>query len=207
MKNNMYFFEKKYWKLNKLVAGVDEAGRGAWAGPIVVASCILPVNYKNDDINDSKLLSKLKRNKLFEIIKKQAIAYSIIFIDSVKVDELNPKGATIMGIKNAIESLSIQPSAVLIDAEKIQINVETVSIIKGDQKSINIAAASILAKVSRDKYMENIDSKYPQYGFSKHKGYGTSEHHKNLIKFLPIKSFHRFSYKPIKDILDLKNKL
>jgi ribonuclease HII len=163
----------------------------------VAAACILPKNYKNDVIRDSKKLSIKQRDELFDEIKKIALAYEIIFIEPDEVDKLNPKQASIKGMELAVKQLSIKPQHLLIDAEEINCNIPQTSIIGGDDKSISIAAASILAKVSRDRYMINISQTYPSYHFDKHKGYGTKEHLLALKKFGPIKGFHRFSYKPI----------
>lgn len=208
MKNNMYLYENKYfYKGYKNIAGVDEVGRGCWAGPLVVASVILPARYRNDKINDSKTLSIKKREELFDVITKDALDYQIIFIDPIEVDKLNPKAASIEGMKRALEQLKIKPDIALIDYEKIVgYDKEFESITKGDAKSISIAAASIVAKVARDRYMIQIDSKYPQYGFKKNKGYGTIDHIKGLRKYGPIKGFHRFSYKPIQTIQNSQTK-
>ena len=184
-----YLYENKYWSKGcNYVLGIDEAGRGSWAGPISVAGVVLPVGYKNDEINDSKLLSAAKRQKLF-------------VVPAVDVDKYNPKQATINGMKKIIEKCNPKPDVALIDAEKIQnCKIKTESIIKGDQKSISIAAASILAKVSRDLLMCEYDKKYPEYEFAKHKGYGTLLHLKKIRKYGPIEKFHRFSYNSIKEI-------
>ncbi|MDR0739391.1 MAG: ribonuclease HII [Mycoplasmataceae bacterium] len=205
MKNraNMYAFENKYrLKGYKSIVGLDEVGRGSWAGPLVVAAVILPERYHNDEINDSKKVSIKKRELLYDVIVKVALDYAIIFIDPIEVDRLNPKAASIKGMKMALDELKVKPQIALIDSEIIESKVETKSIVKGDEKSISIAAASILAKVSRDRYMEKISEQYPQYHFAKHKGYGTIQHLKALQKFGPIKNFHRFSYKPIQKILN-----
>jgi ribonuclease HII len=139
---------------------------------------------------------------MFDEIVKIAEDYSIIFIEASSVDELNPKQASINGMRQALEELKVKkPSMALVDAEKIESKTESKAIIKGDEKSISIAAASILAKVSRDRYMTKISKSYPQYQFDKHKGYGTTQHLKALKKYGPIKNFHRFSYKPIQIIL------
>ena len=200
---NRYLYETRYQlKGCNNILGIDEAGRGSWAGPISVAGVILPSGYKNDEINDSKTLSPQKREKLFETIINDAIAYQIVFIPPTDVDKYNPKQATINGMKKIIEKISVKPDIVLIDAEKVvnpKYKIE--SIISGDKKSISIAAASILAKVSRDKLMESYDKKYPEYDFGKHKGYGTVLHLKKLRQYGPIKDFHRFSYAPIKEVL------
>jgi ribonuclease HII len=166
------------------------------------------MNYRNDEIKDSKQLSISQRNKLYDEIRKHAIDYSVIFIDPVQVDELNVKVASINAMKQALEELAIEkPCVALIDAEKIDTKIETKSIIKGDEKSISIASASILAKVCRDRYMNKISEKYPQYHFAKHKGYGTLQHLKALKKYGPIAAFHRFSYSPIKKISESFNKI
>lgn len=198
---NRYLFENKYWKKFDYVLGLDEAGRGCWAGPLVVAGCILPKNYHNDAIRDSKKLSIKKREELFEIIKKDALSYHIVFIAPAEVDKLNPKQASIFGMERIIKEISPSPQAILIDAEKINTKIPNESIIKGDDRSISIAAASILAKVTRDKYMESMENTYPGYGFANHKGYGTTLHLKQLRKNGPIKGFYRFSYRPIKNVL------
>ena len=202
-KNDMYRYERKYWNQgNEYILGLDEAGRGPWAGPLVVAGCILPKGYKNDEINDSKKLSMKKRERLFDEIIKSAIAYDILFISAQDVDKLNPKQASINGMYEVFSSIKPTAQVVLIDAEKVpKIKVKTESIIKGDAKSISIAAASILAKVARDRYMIEIANKYPEYHFDNNKGYGTIEHLKAIQKFGPIKDFHRFSYRPIKEII------
>ena len=202
-KNDMYRYERKYWNQgNEYILGLDEAGRGPWAGPLVVAGCILPKCYKNDEINDSKKLSMKKRERLFDEIIKSAIAYDILFISAQDVDKLNPKQASINGMYEVFSSIKPTAQVVLIDAEKVpKIKVKTESIIMGDAKSISIAAASILAKVARDRYMIEIANKYPEYHFDSNKGYGTIEHLKAIQKFGPIKDFHRFSYRPIKEII------
>ena len=202
-KNDMYRYERKYWNQgNEYILGLDEAGRGPWAGPLVVAGCILPKGYKNNEINDSKKLSMKKRERLFDEIIKSAIAYDILFISAEDVDKFNPKQASINGMYEVFSSIKPTAQVVLIDAEKVpKIKVKTESIIKGDEKSISIAAASILAKVARDKYMIEIANKYPEYHFDNNKGYGTVEHLKAVQKFGPIKNFHRFSYRPIKEII------
>ena len=202
-KNDMYRYERKYWNQgNEYILGLDEAGRGPWAGPLVVAGCILPKGYKNDEINDSKKLSMKKRERLFDEIIKSAIAYDILFISAQDVDKLNPKQASINGMYEVFSSIKPTAQVVLIDAEKVpKIKAKTESIIKGDAKSISIAAASILAKVARDRYMIEIANKYPEYHFDGNKGYGTIEHLKAIQKFGPIKDFHRFSYRPIKEII------
>ncbi|MGL5246483.1 MAG: ribonuclease HII [Mycoplasmoidaceae bacterium] len=199
MKNSMNDFENKYFKKGfKLIAGIDEVGRGALCGPIVVAICILPEKYFNNEINDSKKLSPKKRIELNKIIRKECIDFHIEVINPKIVDKLNPKKASIKGMKDCLNKIKTKPDFILIDAEKINSKIENLSIIKGDQKSISIASASILAKVYRDDYMIKMDKKYPNYFFENNKGYGTKTHLDALNKYGPIKDFHRFTYKPIK---------
>ena len=190
----MFDYENEYKKFG-LVAGIDEAGRGPFAGPVVCACVIMPLEEDKiiEGINDSKKLSAKKREFLYEKIKENAISYSIYVIDEKKIDEINILQATKLGMKKALESLNIVPNTVLIDAVKIDTDINQVPIIKGDSLSYNIAAASILAKVYRDKLMEEYAREYPLYNFEKHKGYGTKEHILLLRKYgkCPI---HRNSF-------------
>ena len=198
MKNNMYHYEQKYNDLGyKLIAGVDEVGRGCIAGPLVVASCILPINYRNDDIKDSKQLTFKKREELFDIILNDCIDYNIQIVEPRIVDKQNPKQASRDAMVKSILEIKTKPDFVLIDYEKIDISIDNESIVKGDSKSISIAAASILAKVIRDRIMIDLSNKYNYYGFEKHKGYGTKIHLDAIKKYGPIESIHRFSYKPV----------
>ena len=168
----------------KLIAGVDEAGRGPLAGPVAVASVIMPLDKDIiEGVNDSKKLTEKKREKLFDEIIEKAIAYHIELVDHKTIDEINILNATKLGMKTCIEKLSIKPDLVLIDAVKLDVETPIESIIKGDAKSYNIACASILAKVSRDRLMLELDAIYPEYGFKKHKGYGTKAHIEALKQF------------------------
>lgn len=162
----------------KLIAGIDEAGRGPLAGPVCIAIVIMPLDEDSliEGVNDSKKLSEKKRERLFEEIKQKAIAYHIEFVDEETIDTLNILNATKLGMMTCINTIDTKPDVVLIDAVPINSNVKTVSIIKGDSLSYSIACASILAKVSRDRLMLELDKKYPEYGFAKHKGYGTKVH-------------------------------
>lgn len=199
---NRNYFENKYWRKYDHLVGIDEVGRGSWAGPIVVAGCIFPKWYTNNELKDSKKLSIKKRKDLFECIKKDALGYHIVFIDASEVDKLNPKQASIKGMKMVFDQILPKPDFALIDGETINtLENKSLSIIEGDNKSISIAAASILAKVTRDNYMVSIDKKYLGYDFAKHKGYGTLLHLQNLKNKGPIRNFHRFSYRPIQNIL------
>ena len=191
---DMLQFEKEFASQGKmLIAGIDEAGRGPLAGPVVVASVIMPLDNIIDGINDSKKLSEKKRNDLFEKIKQTAISYHIEVIDEKIIDDINILNATKLGMKNCIDKLDKAPDVVLIDAVKIDSDVQTVSIIKGDAKSYSIAAASILAKVYRDNLMLQYDKEYPVYNFAKHKGYGTKMHI-DAIKQYGICPIHRRTF-------------
>jgi len=179
----MLDYEKKYQ--GKLIAGIDEAGRGPLAGPVVCACVIMPLDEDKiiEGINDSKKLSAKKRDVLYDKIIEKAISYKIVEVDNKTIDEINILQSTRKGMKEAVEGLNITPDIVLIDAVNIDTCLPQESIIKGDTLSYNIAAASILAKVYRDRLMEKLDKKYPEYGFKKHKGYGTKSHIEALKKY------------------------
>lgn len=182
----------------KLIVGVDEAGRGPLAGPVVAAAVIFARAYNNKEINDSKQLSAKKREKLFDEIYQNAIAVGVGIVDAAKIDEINIYEATKVAMKEAINNLKHDYDLILTDAMKLNgLGKPVIDIIKGDAKALPIAAASIIAKVTRDKLMNELDNKYPNYGFKKHKGYGTKLHLDALDKFGPIKGIHRFSYKPV----------
>lgn len=189
----MLDYEKKY--KGELLAGIDEAGRGPLAGPVICACVIMPLGEEKiiDGINDSKKLSAKKREELYEKIIKTAICYKIIEVDEKTIDEINILNATKLGMKQALEQMEIQPDRVLIDAVKIDSEIPQENIIKGDALSYNIASASILAKVYRDRLMTKLDKDYPQYGFAKHKGYGTKMHIEALQKF-GASPLHRKSF-------------
>ncbi len=192
-------YEKQYWwQGDEYIAGTDEAGRGSIAGPLVVAAVVFPAFYDNYEINDSKLLSDKQRRRLFEVIKKDALAYSIEIISVEEVDQYNIYKATQIGMERAIKRLSIQPEAILTDAMPLpSIKDKPVeAIIKGDQKSVTIAAASILAKVTRDNIMIELNEKYPGYGLDKNKGYCTAKH-VQAIEDLGIVDIHRKTYSPV----------
>lgn len=182
----------------KLIVGVDEAGRGPLAGPVVAAAVIFARANNNKEINDSKQLSAKKREKLFDEIYQNAIAVGVGIVDAAKIDEINIYEATKVAMKEAINNLKHDYDLILTDAMKLNgLGKPVIDIIKGDAKALPIAAASIIAKVTRDKLMNELDNKYPNYGFKKHKGYGTKLHLDALDKFGPIKGIHRFSYKPV----------
>ncbi|MBR2468181.1 MAG: ribonuclease HII [Clostridia bacterium] len=182
----MLDYELEYFNNGvKLIAGVDEAGRGPLAGPVCAAAAIMPLNKDKiiEEINDSKKLTEKKREALYDKIISTAIAYKIVLIDEKTIDEINILNATKKGMKEAILGLSVKPELVLLDAVNLDLDIKSESIIKGDAKSYNIAAASILAKVTRDRLMMELDKIYPEYNFKKHKGYGTKEHIENLKKY------------------------
>ncbi len=190
-------YETELYKENKtLIAGVDEVGRGPLIGPVIAAAVILPVGYKLEGLTDSKKISEKKRNHYFQIIKKDALAVGLGVIDNKIIDKVNIYEATKLAMKEAIKNLEIQPEHVLIDAMKLNIDIPSTSIIKGDQKSLSIAAASVIAKVTRDKMMYELDEQYPEYGFAKHKGYPTKMHCENIEKYGLLDNY-RFTFKPI----------
>ena len=186
----------------KLIVGCDEAGRGPLCGPVVCAACILPLNYQNEEINDSKKLTEKKRSKLFEIIKRDAVSYSIVVISPQEIDKINIYAASRKGMQEAIKQLNVTPDYILTDAMPLLEfeDIQKEALIKGDAKSMNIAAASILAKVTRDLIMDELDEKYPQYEFKKHKGYPTKRHLELLDQYGPIKEIYRYSYSPVKKV-------
>ncbi len=188
--------EVHYWQLGySLIAGVDEVGRGAIAGPLVVAALILPKDYLNPAIKDSKELSPLKREKIAEILKKEALSYSISWIEVEEINRLGIFKAFLLGIKRSLAQLSVAPELLLIDGPHALKDYKGLQkcLVKGDKLSLNIAGASILAKVERDHFMENLERLYPGYGFAKHKGYATPEHLQILQRLGPS-PVHRTAY-------------
>lgn len=178
----------------KVVCGIDEAGRGPLAGPVFAAAVILPDDLTDLGINDSKKLSEKKRDALFDIIKEKAIAWSVGSADEQEIDEINILNATFLAMKRAVEGLPVKPDIALVDGNrKPGTGIEEMTLVKGDSKSISIAAASILAKVSRDRYLLELDEKYPEYQFKKHKGYPTALHYE-MIKEHGISPVHRLSF-------------
>lgn len=178
----------------KCIAGVDEAGRGPLAGPVYAAAVILPFGLEIQGINDSKKLTAKKRDELYDVIKEAAIAYAVVSCDEKIIDEINILQAALKAMREAVMDLAVVPDLVLIDGnKKPDLPMDAQAIVKGDGKSASIAAASILAKVSRDRFMEQMHEKYPQYNFAKHKGYPTKEHREAVIKYgaCPI---HRKSF-------------
>lgn len=183
--NNMCEFEKKFGQEGyRLIAGVDEAGRGPLAGPVVAGAVILKEGEFIAGLNDSKKLSEKKREELFEEITKKAVAYGVGIVDEKCIDQVNILEATKIAMKKAIQSLAVVPEYILIDAVTLEdFPIRHAAIVKGDAKSVSIAAASIIAKVTRDRIITNLANQYPQYGFEKHKGYGTKEHIEAIKKY------------------------
>lgn len=178
----------------KLIAGIDEAGRGSLAGPVVAASVILPVDFLSDEINDSKKINAAKREKLFDLIVNNCISYNYEVISPEEIDEINILQATLKAMYNSADKLSIKPNLLLVDGNKtFEDKIPTVAVIDGDEKSLSIAAASIIAKVIRDRIMVELDKNYPEYGWSKNKGYGTKRHIE-AIKENGISPYHRKTF-------------
>lgn len=198
----MMQIEQQYYKQGyRFIAGVDEAGRGPLAGPVVAAAVILPEDCRLLGLNDSKQLSERKRQALFEDIKRTAVSFSIAIITNEEIDELNIYEATKKAMAQAIKQLDPKPDHILIDAVPLELSsYSTESIVKGDQRSISIAAASILAKVTRDQLMKDIHKQYPMYQFDHHMGYGTKQHLELLRKYGPS-PFHRKSFQPVRQVM------
>ncbi|MGN1337709.1 MAG: ribonuclease HII [Candidatus Coprovivens sp.] len=196
-------YEKElYNKGIKLIAGTDEVGRGPLVGPVVAAAVILPCNYYLEGLDDSKKLTEKKREKFFDIIMQDAISVGIGIVGPEKIDEINILEASRLAMKIAIEDLDIKPEHVLSDAMKLHnIDIPYTDIIHGDALSLSIAAASVIAKVTRDRMMYDLDKEYPQYGFAKHKGYPTKAHLDALEKYGVLDNY-RFTYKPVSDLIN-----
>lgn len=190
----MLEFEKKYGTEYTCICGIDEAGRGPFAGPVVAGAVVLPVGLKLEGLNDSKQVSAGRREELFEEIKEKAISYGIGMSSPARIDEINILQATYEAMQHAIEDLDVVPDLLLNDAVTIpQIPIKQVGIVKGDARSLSIAAASIMAKVTRDRLMVEYAELYPEYGFEKNKGYGSAEHRDALKKYGPC-PIHRATF-------------
>lgn len=201
---DLYEYEKQLAALGyRYIVGTDEAGRGPMAGPLVVAACLLPLDHPIAGINDSKKITAKKREELYTIIQKEAIEYHIEIIDVDKVDRLNVYKASKWGMEQCVQKFQTPIDFVLSDAMPLNINLEYLSIIKGDAKSASIAAASILAKVTRDHIMIELDALYPQYGFKQHKGYVTKQHLQTLDEF-GVCPIHRRSFSPVMNAMRRK---
>ena len=194
-------YERKlYAQGYELIAGCDEAGRGPLCGPVVASSVILPKNYQLKGLTDSKKLSEKQREKFYQIILKDAISVGISIIDNQKIDEINILESSRLAMQNAVNELKIKPDYIITDAMDLHLP-NCLPIIKGDQKSITIAAASVVAKVTRDHIMYEIDQLYPEYEFRKHKGYPTKRHIELINKY-GLLDIYRKTYKPVKNILE-----
>ncbi len=204
--DNMRYEKELYDKDITLIAGVDEVGRGPLIGPVVASAVILPKGYVLKGLTDSKKLSEKKRDYYYDIIKKDALAIGIGIIDNDVIDDVNIYEATKIAMKNAISNLSIKPEHILIDAMKLDIDIPTTSIIKGDFKSQTIAAASVIAKVTRDRMMYELDKDYPEYNFKNNKGYPTKDHLDAIEKYGILKE-HRKSYGPVKEYMENLKKI
>lgn len=190
----MLEFEKKYGDTFTCICGIDEAGRGPFAGPVVAGAVVLPVGLKIEGLNDSKQVSAKKREELFEEIKEKAVSFGIGMSSPARIDEINILQATYEAMQHAVEDLQVVPDLLLNDAVTIpQIPIKQVGIVKGDARSLSIAAASIIAKVTRDRLMVEYASLYPEYGFEKNKGYGSAEHREALQKYGPC-PIHRNTF-------------
>lgn len=200
----MLDYENELYKEGKtLIAGVDEVGRGPLIGPVVACAVILPVNFFHKDIKDSKKLSEKKREELYTIIKENAVSIGLGIVSEKVIDEVNIYEATKLAMNEAISKLKVKPEHILIDAMPLDIEIPTTSIIKGDAKSESIAAASVIAKVTRDSMMYELDKKYPMYGFKNHKGYPTKKHIEAINEYGLIPGYRK-SYAPIKDMVKEK---
>ena len=192
---DLYLYDKALRTDYPILCGVDEAGRGPLCGPVCCAAVVLKENFACEEINDSKKLTEKKREKLFDVIIENAVSYSVVMVDAKTIDEMNILNATMYGMSTAVKSLSLTPNLTLIDGNKVPKDIETEAkaAVKGDGTSLSIAAASILAKVSRDRYMKELSEKYPQYQLDKHKGYPTALHYE-LLKQYGLQDFYRKSY-------------
>lgn len=203
---DLYKYEKECYQKNyTLIGGVDEVGRGPLVGPVVAACCVLPKDFYLEGLTDSKKLSEKKRNLFFEYIRKHAIAYGIGVVSPERIDEINiynaSKEAMIKAIKEVQKQISLE--IVLVDAMPLDLDIPSISIVHGDALSISIAAASVLAKVTRDQMMYELDEKYPMYGFGNHKGYPTKKHIEALEKYGLIDGYRK-TYGPVKKIMEEK---
>lgn len=190
-----YSYEREYYPLyGPLICGIDEAGRGPLCGPVCAAAVILPEGLTIEGLNDSKKLSEKKRKQLFPVIQQHAISYGIGMASPQEIDELNILNATFLAMRRAVEQMKIQPVFALVDGNRCKnLGIPWECVVKGDAKVISIAAASILAKVSRDHYMEQLAVQYPQYDLQKHKGYPTKQHYEKIKQF-GIAPFYRKSF-------------
>lgn len=193
-----FSYEKQFWQKGELVAGVDEVGRGPLAGPVVTAAVIIDHNFDLLEVNDSKKLSPEKRLQLYSKILSEAVSVGIGVKSAAVIDQINIYEADRQAMAQAVKALDVKPDALLVDAMNVPIDIPQIELIKGDAKSNSIAAASIVAKVFRDKLMDDYDKIYPQYGFPRNAGYGTKEHVEALKKYGPT-PIHRKTFAPVSD--------
>ncbi len=193
-----FSYEKQFWQKGELVAGVDEVGRGPLAGPVVTAAVIIDHNFDLLEVNDSKKLSPEKRLQLYPKILSEAVSVGIGVKSAAVIDQINIYEADRQAMAQAVKALDVKPDALLVDAMNVPIDIPQIELIKGDAKSNSIAAASIVAKVFRDKLMDDYDKIYPQYGFPRNVGYGTKEHVEALKKYGPT-PIHRKTFAPVSD--------
>ncbi|MBW1650520.1 MAG: ribonuclease HII [Deltaproteobacteria bacterium] len=203
MKQDLWLFENKAYKKGFLkIAGIDEAGRGPLAGPVISAAVILPKTFENNDITDSKKLTGKKREVLYNLIYQKAVSIGIGIVDNISIDNINILQASLLSMLIAVKNLNTRPDFLLIDgAHKINTNICQSPIIKGDSLSISIASASIIAKVTRDRIMEKYHVKYPLYNFDKNKGYPTKKH-KEAIAGFGLTPIHRKTFKGVKEHIE-----
>lgn len=194
--------EQYYSKKVKYIAGTDEAGRGCLLGPVVASAVVLPQDFNHELIKDSKKLSEKQREEAFQIIMDNALAVGVTIISPEEIDKINILEASRKAMEESIRKIDLPIDLILTDAVKLHhIDIPYIDLIKGDAKSKNIAAASIIAKVTRDRICYELDEKYPMYNIKNNKGYGTKDHLQALREFGPVKGLHRFSYKPVKECL------
>lgn len=199
---DLHAFDDQQRRINKaiFIAGFDEAGRGPLAGPVSCAGVVLPPSYTNKEINDSKKLTDRQRRKLFNEIKEVALAYYVELVDVETIDSINILEADRLGMEKCLEEIKKKQKVdyIITDYMRLHTDISLLSIPKGDATSLSVAAASILAKVTRDDYMIELDKKYPVYHFAKNKGYGTKDHLKAIDDYGYIKGVHRLSFEPVK---------
>lgn len=203
---HMLKFENELWAQGfKLIAGVDEAGAGPCAGPVVAGAAILPLGYKLKGLDDSKkILDEAKRDELAEAVKRDAVAWAVGWCTHAEIDEINIYQAGLLAMRRAVEGLKVKPDYLLVDARRVPgVPQPQQGIIKGDAQSLSIAAGAILAKTTRDRHMNELGKKHPEYGFEQHKGYPTPEHFAAMEKF-GVLDFHRKSYAPVRRAMGLE---
>ena len=199
---DLYIYERNLLQKGyEKIGGIDEVGRGPLVGPVVAACVILPKNYQLEGLTDSKKLSEKKREKFYDILRQDAIAIGIGVVSEKKIDEINIYEATKLAMQEAIKNLKVEPDYLLIDAMKLETSIPSTSIIKGDAKSLSIAAASVIAKVTRDRMLIELDKKYPMYDFKHNKGYPTKKHLEAIKKY-GIIAEHRRTYEPVREYLE-----